>query len=40
MCSLKVKPGVASAFGGVTDSLREKGIPAASTADGPSGNLG
>lgn len=37
MCSLKVTPGVASAFGGVTDSLREKGIPVASTADGPSG---
>ncbi|MBZ7564924.1 beta-glucosidase [Klebsiella grimontii] len=37
MCSHKVTPGVASAFGGVADSLLEKGIPLASTADGPSG---
>ena len=32
MCSHKVTPGVASAFGGVADSLLEKGIPLASTA--------
>lgn len=37
MCSHKVTPGVASAFGGVADSLLEKGIPLVSTADGPSG---
>lgn len=37
MCSHKVTPGVASAFGGTSDSLLEKGIPLASTADGPSG---
>lgn len=32
-----VTPGTASAFGGVTDPLFYYGIPAASTADGPSG---
>ncbi|RRZ78029.1 beta-glucosidase [Klebsiella oxytoca] len=37
MCSYKVTPGVASAFGGVADSLLEKGIPLACAADGPSG---
>lgn len=37
MCSPKVTPGTASAFGGLTDSLREFGIPAACTTDGPSG---
>lgn len=37
MCSPKVTPGVAAAFGGVGDSLLEKGIPLASAADGPSG---
>ncbi|VUS48369.1 glycoside hydrolase family 3 protein [Klebsiella spallanzanii] len=37
MCSHKVTPGVASAFGGIADSLLDKGIPVASTADGPSG---
>lgn len=37
MCSHKVTPGVASAFGGTGDSLLEKGIPLAATADGPSG---
>lgn len=37
MCSSKVTPGTASAFGGVTDSLQKYGIPAACCADGPSG---
>ncbi|WP_418223725.1 glycoside hydrolase family 3 protein [Clostridium isatidis] len=37
MCSPKVTPGTASAFGGVTDELRHFGIPIACCADGPSG---
>lgn len=38
MCSPKVTPGTASAFGGIGDTLLEDyGIPVASTADGPSG---
>ena len=37
MCSPKVTAGTASAFGGLTDSLRAFGIPAACTTDGPSG---
>jgi beta-glucosidase len=37
MCSPKVTPGVAGAYGGVTDSLLGFGIPIASCADGPSG---
>lgn len=37
MCSSKVTPGTASAFGGVTDELRHFGIPIACCADGPSG---
>lgn len=37
MCSNRVTPGVAAAFGGVTDSLAEYGIPAAACSDGPSG---
>ncbi|WP_299140755.1 glycoside hydrolase family 3 C-terminal domain-containing protein [uncultured Vibrio sp.] len=37
MCSPKVTPGTASAFGGVSDSLFELGIPVAAAADGPSG---
>lgn len=37
MCSHKVTPGVASPFGGTGDSLLDKGIPLAATADGPSG---
>lgn len=37
MCSPRVTPGTAAAFGGVTDSLVKKGIPAACCADGPSG---
>lgn len=37
MCSPLVTPGTASAFGGVTESLRKFGIPAACCADGPSG---
>lgn len=37
MCSEKVTPGTAGAFGGLTPSLRKLGIPAACCADGPSG---
>ncbi|MBR1744129.1 MAG: fibronectin type III-like domain-contianing protein, partial [Lachnospiraceae bacterium] len=37
MGSPRVTAGTAAAFGGVTDSLSEKGIPAACCADGPSG---
>jgi beta-glucosidase len=37
MCSPKVTPGTAAAFGGVTDSLRAYGIPCACCSDGPSG---
>lgn len=37
MCSPKVTPGTAGAFGGVGDSLYEYGIPIACAADGPSG---
>ena len=37
MCSPKVTPGTAAAFGGVTDELRGFGIPLACCADGPSG---
>ncbi|KHT47040.1 glycoside hydrolase family 3 protein [Vibrio sinaloensis] len=37
MCSPKVTPGTAAAFGGVCDSLFEFGIPIAAAADGPSG---
>ena len=37
MCSPKVTPGSAAAFGGVSDSLFNLGIPAAAAADGPSG---
>lgn len=37
MCSPKVTPGTAAAFGGVTDELRNFGIPVACCADGPSG---
>lgn len=37
MCSPKVTPGTASAFGGLTESLKEYGIPAGCCADGPSG---
>ncbi len=37
MCSPKVTPGIASAFGGVTDRLQAFGIPAAGCSDGPSG---
>ncbi len=37
MCSIKVTPGTASAFGGVSDKLLEYGIPVACCADGPSG---
>lgn len=37
MCSPKVTPGTAGAFGGVTDRLKEFGIPVGCCADGPSG---
>lgn len=37
MCSPKVTPGIASAFGGVTESLKNFGIPTAGCSDGPSG---
>ncbi|WP_322181656.1 glycoside hydrolase family 3 protein [Neglectibacter caecimuris] len=37
MCSPKVTPGTAGAFGGVTDRLVEFGIPTGCCADGPSG---
>ncbi len=37
MGSMKVTMGTAGAFGGVTKSLSEKGIPAVCCADGPSG---
>jgi beta-glucosidase len=37
MCSPKVTPGTAAAFGGVSDSLFNLGIPVAAAADGPSG---
>lgn len=37
MSSPKVTPGTAAAFGGVTESLMDFGIPVACAADGPSG---
>lgn len=37
MCSPKVTPGTAAAFGGITERLQAFGIPAACCADGPSG---
>ena len=37
MSSPKVTPGCGGAFGGVTDSLLEKGIPIGCCSDGPSG---
>lgn len=37
MCSIKVTPGTAAAFGGVSDRLLAYGIPVACCADGPSG---
>ncbi len=37
MGSPKVTPGTAGAFGGVSDSLKAKGIPCACCTDGPSG---
>lgn len=37
MCSPKVTPGTAAAFGGTTQRLFEFGIPVAAAADGPSG---
>ncbi len=37
MCSPKVTPGTAAAFGGITPELQRYGIPAGCCADGPSG---
>lgn len=37
MCSPKVTPGTAAAYGGISDSLQGFGIPAACCSDGPSG---
>lgn len=37
MCSPKVSPGTAAAFGGTTESLFKLGIPVAAATDGPSG---
>ncbi|MDE1248491.1 glycoside hydrolase family 3 C-terminal domain-containing protein [Vibrio aestuarianus] len=37
MCSPKVTPGTAAAFGGVCDGLFDLGIPVVAAADGPSG---
>ncbi|MEH6451830.1 MAG: glycoside hydrolase family 3 C-terminal domain-containing protein [Psychromonas sp.] len=37
MCSAKVTPGTAAAFGGVSDNLFNFGIPVVAAADGPSG---
>lgn len=37
MCSSKVAPGTAAAFGGLSNKLIEFGIPAGCCADGPSG---
>lgn len=37
MCSSKVTPGTAGAFGGVSEGLSKLGIPVACCADGPSG---
>ncbi|MCD8022464.1 MAG: glycoside hydrolase family 3 C-terminal domain-containing protein [Lachnospiraceae bacterium] len=37
MCSPKVTPGTAAAFGGVTDTLQDFGIPVGCCSDGPSG---
>lgn len=37
MCSDKVTPGIASAFGGVSEALFNYGIPVAGCSDGPSG---
>ena len=37
MCSGRVTPGTASAFGGVSDGLTKFGIPAGCCSDGPSG---
>lgn len=37
MSSPKVTPGTAAAFGGVSESLKEKGIPCGCCSDGPSG---
>ena len=37
MCSPKVTPGTAAAFGGITEHLQHFGIPAGCCSDGPSG---
>jgi beta-glucosidase len=37
MCSRKVTPGTAAAFGGITNALHDYGIPCGCCSDGPSG---
>lgn len=37
MCPANVTPGIAGSFGGVTERLRQYGMPVAGCADGPSG---
>ena len=37
MCSFKVTPGTAAAFGGLTEELKYFGVPCGCCADGPSG---
>ena len=37
MCSPKVTPGTAAAFGGVSERLKELGVPCGCCSDGPSG---
>lgn len=37
MCSVRVTPGVAAAFSGMSDRLQSMGIPALACSDGPSG---
>ncbi len=37
MCSPKVTPGIAGAIGGLTENLKNFGLPAAGVSDGPSG---
>lgn len=37
MCNARVTSGTAAAFGGVSDELAKRGIPAACASDGPSG---
>lgn len=37
MCNMRVTPGTAAAFGGISDELAKRGIPAGCASDGPSG---